>query len=1098
MLRFIWNSWWRNKQRFILLLIGALIVSIGLSYLVGISQATNATVTEELQKRWKSSYDMVIRPPGSRSVTEDRNLLEPNYLSGLHEGISLDQYESIKNMEDIAIAAPISMIGYTMYGTTVKKVDYKEPGIYRFTRTHETSNGANVHKIEVDSYFAVGGGIDEPLAAYTREYGISRFSGELGSSIEVLIAAVDPEAEAALVGLDDSMITETDETNAFFEGSTEISKRDVGDGLVDNRIPVILSSKSFVDNSSSYKIARLNLPFGAEESQETVKKMEDNGGKAYLDDIEANVVDEFTFTSEDVHEQRIEMIKQNSSEVSSSDDFSWIVYKPTPVDYQEVTSPFNERWPYAYQVRPFTLPEESMHPVEHAYRPVEFFGKGNGASTRDMPRVRFDFKGVFDPSKLDISKDPLNELPMETYFPSTAKLVMDKNQQPVNPPTQLKPLDNPYGFLTKPPLMLTTLDAAAEILGEDPISSIRVKVAGVDVISEENEKKLNAIATKIEKETGLIVDITLGSSPQPAVTHIPASGEQPSIGWVEQPWIKLGSSITIFKESKFGLSNLIACVIAVAVVYVFSSNLIMMYARKKEFAVLLSLGWRPDKLSRMLMIEALILGVFVSMVSWSILGVIYATEDIQTSIARLIFIALFGLIIYLSGSVIPAILVRRISPTEAMKSGEVSKRKRRFVGSSSLIGMGINQMLTQWKRTCLSVISIALPTSMLIVLLFITFRLQGVMYTTWLGEFTAMEVGSMHYLAMGVALLIAILTTTEIMWQNVAERRPEFAVLKSLGWRNGTISRLIVWEGAANGIIAAVVGFTLAIGMIRLVYGQYPQDSWLFLSATTLIPIITGMIGALLPAIGAMRITPGQGFHGGISNSKRSEKIIRYVLGAGGAALSAGIVALLVFAIPDISNQSAKSETSDSTSVQGTSGDVEVFQDEKTKEDEEEVEDQNKEESINEDANAIDLLKETADTFKAGEEVVDPAKSFGDREVESSYHFTVEEVSPPEALAPEKDTNKLLSVKIEFTKTSTGRMNFIPNHFLVIDSKGEKYIRKTVNIIERGTWNSTVLIGETTFIGELTYEIPENVDEYVLYLDHETAGIYDPTVIEFN
>ncbi len=88
MLRFIWNSWWRNKERFILLLVGVLIVSTGLSYLIGTTQANNGTVVDELQKRWGSSYDIVVRPEGSRSVTEDLNLLEPNYMSGLDGGIS--------------------------------------------------------------------------------------------------------------------------------------------------------------------------------------------------------------------------------------------------------------------------------------------------------------------------------------------------------------------------------------------------------------------------------------------------------------------------------------------------------------------------------------------------------------------------------------------------------------------------------------------------------------------------------------------------------------------------------------------------------------------------------------------------------------------------------------------------------------------------------------------------------------------------------------------------------------------------------------------------------------------------------------------------
>lgn len=88
MLKFIWNSWWRNKERFILLMVGMLIVSTGLSYLLGVTQANNGTVVNELQKRWDSSYHIVVRPEGSRSVTEDLNLLEPNYMSGLEGGIT--------------------------------------------------------------------------------------------------------------------------------------------------------------------------------------------------------------------------------------------------------------------------------------------------------------------------------------------------------------------------------------------------------------------------------------------------------------------------------------------------------------------------------------------------------------------------------------------------------------------------------------------------------------------------------------------------------------------------------------------------------------------------------------------------------------------------------------------------------------------------------------------------------------------------------------------------------------------------------------------------------------------------------------------------
>ncbi len=83
------------------------------------------------------------------------------------------------------------------------------------------------------------------------------------------------------------------------------------------------------------------------------------------------------------------------------------------------------------------------------------------------------------------------------------------------------------------------------------------------------------------------------------------------------------------------------------------------------------------------------------------------------------------------------------------------------------------------------------------------------LYATWLGEYVALEVGTMHYVAMGVALLIAILTTTEILWQNVNERRSQLAVLKATGWQDGLIRRLVLLEGLLTGLLAESSDFSL-------------------------------------------------------------------------------------------------------------------------------------------------------------------------------------------------------------------------------------------------------------------------------------------------
>ncbi|WP_346426762.1 FtsX-like permease family protein [Virgibacillus sp. YIM 98842] len=53
-----------------------------------------------------------------------------------------------------------------------------------------------------------------------------------------------------------------------------------------------------------------------------------------------------------------------------------------------------------------------------------------------------------------------------------------------------------------------------------------------------------------------------------------------------------------------------------AIVYVWSSGIVNLLAKRKEFAVLLSIGWRPSQLNRLLFIESSIVGLVVAFISW--------------------------------------------------------------------------------------------------------------------------------------------------------------------------------------------------------------------------------------------------------------------------------------------------------------------------------------------------------------------------------------------------------------------------------------------------------------------------------------------------
>ena len=246
------------------------------------------------------------------------------------------------------------------------------------------------------------------------------------------------------------------------------------------------------------------------------------------------------------------------------------------------------------------------------------------------------------------------------------------------------------------------------------------------------------------------------------------------------------------------------------------------------------------------------------------LSVVQLVNGTEIALIRIVLTGIFGFLVYLVGAVIPSIIIRTISPYEAMRTGEISNTSKRLIRTKGIYSMAFNHFIGKWKRSFLSIVAIALPTSLLSLFVYITIHLKGLMYTTWLGQYVSLEVGPVHYIAMIVALLIAVLATAETMWQNITERQQEIALLKAIGWKNSYIRLLVVIEGMFNGILAAVLGLLLAVGAMWWLYPQFTVADVLFIIGVGIIPVLMGVLGAVIPAEKAARVVPNEGIKGGI------------------------------------------------------------------------------------------------------------------------------------------------------------------------------------------------------------------------------------------
>ncbi|MCW3815074.1 FtsX-like permease family protein [Micromonospora sp. DR5-3] len=114
MLNFVWRQLRDRAGRSVALLVGVLVATTGFVVLTGATTTSRLNVTGTVERSTRAAYDILVRPKGTRTPLEaERGLVRPNYLSGLYGGITTAQYDQVKAVAGVDVAAPIAMLGYS-------------------------------------------------------------------------------------------------------------------------------------------------------------------------------------------------------------------------------------------------------------------------------------------------------------------------------------------------------------------------------------------------------------------------------------------------------------------------------------------------------------------------------------------------------------------------------------------------------------------------------------------------------------------------------------------------------------------------------------------------------------------------------------------------------------------------------------------------------------------------------------------------------------------------------------------------------------------------------------------------------------------------
>ncbi|MDW5324567.1 FtsX-like permease family protein [Plantactinospora sp. KLBMP9567] len=116
MVGFIWRQLRARLGRSLALLAGVLVATTGFVVLTGTTTTSQLRLNDQVHRETRAAYDILVRPNGTQTDLEtQRGVVRPNYLSGLFGGISLAQYEQVRTVGGVDVAAPVAMLGYSLH-----------------------------------------------------------------------------------------------------------------------------------------------------------------------------------------------------------------------------------------------------------------------------------------------------------------------------------------------------------------------------------------------------------------------------------------------------------------------------------------------------------------------------------------------------------------------------------------------------------------------------------------------------------------------------------------------------------------------------------------------------------------------------------------------------------------------------------------------------------------------------------------------------------------------------------------------------------------------------------------------------------------------
>jgi putative ABC transport system permease protein len=876
------------------------VAAIAFVLLTGSTASSELRVHRTLTANYRGAYDILVRPRGSFTPLErQEGLVRDNYLSGIFGGITMKKYRTIEKIPGVAVAAPIANIGTVLAEESVTVhlrhfVGSQKDQLFRVRFSWVTQNGLSRYP-GADEYLYVTRRrmdlgpkytfvVSDPLTGrqdmvcngyrttipLIRAPFVPRSSSYLQCSADNLtsalrhsiaytcchlppdvyfrfefpinVAAIDPRAEARLVGLSRAMVS-----GRYLTGSIRPRHRSGNPGWLE--IPVLAASRTFVHEHLLAQIERLVVPSGTDvpgmlgagscgipdspggagcRASVAVPKEPGPPGHpratayGFVTALLGVPIGERSFDAQRLYARRIRHSDPHTFTLSHIVvDAYW---RGAPIRYRRLApkalKPLTVENPPSTWQAPGA--DSGYHDQPTDNRDVQFHRvsatTGREGTVDDLsaewrlPQLRV--VGNFEPLRLR-GFSALSKVPLETYYPPSLEPA-DARSRKLLGNRPLLPSQNIGDYEQQPPLLLTNLIGLPPLLSSErfdnvsprqrraPISVIRVRVKGVTGPNDLSETRIRTVAQLIHQRTGLDVDITAGSSPTPVRIHLPAGryGRPPLE--LSEGWVKKGASVSYTRALDRKDLALFALILVVCALFLGNGAYAAIRSRRAEFGTLLTLGWSRAAIFRLVIADLLFLGVLAGIVGTGIAVLLVRLLHLHFPLLRALYVLPLAVLLATAGGILPAWQAARGRPLDAIRPVVTAGRRLRQL--PGLVGMAVVNVARLPGRSLAGGLSLVLAVCALTVLYAIEHAFQGTLVATLLGNAVSLQVRSADFVALALTLALSALSAADVLYLNLRERQAEFVTLGSIGWSGREQQALVILEALVLAAGASLVG----------------------------------------------------------------------------------------------------------------------------------------------------------------------------------------------------------------------------------------------------------------------------------------------------